>query len=153
MRICCAISGFSSMLSFTMRTAPLAARTVFSSSGPSCRHGPHHGAQKSTMTGVSNEPSTTSAIKVAVVTSLTGAAAAPPIKGSLGIALLFRIPSQHGRARGRTQAPGRQSPPAGGRRRAGSSRERAAVDVGEVDNPRLVPLACSALTADCIRVS
>ncbi len=74
-----------------MRTAPLAARTVFSRIGPSCRHGPHHGAQKSTMTGVSNEPSTTSVMKVAVVTSLTGVAAAPPIKGSLGIAFLLQF--------------------------------------------------------------
>ena len=39
-------------------------------------HGPHHGAQKSTITGCSNEPSTTSAMKFAVVTSLTGAAPA-----------------------------------------------------------------------------
>ena len=78
MRICCAISGFSSMLSLTMRTAPLAARTTFSRIGPSCLQGPHHGAQKSTMTGCSNEASTTSAMKLAVVTSLTGAAPRPP---------------------------------------------------------------------------
>src|ERR1700722_18882977 len=91
MRICCATSGLSSMLSFTMRTAPLAARTAFSRSGPNCLHGPHHGAQKSTMTGCSNEASTTSAMKLAVVTSLIGAAAAPawpippPISVSSGI--------------------------------------------------------------------
>src|SRR5258708_4461226 len=78
MRICCAISGFSSMLSLTMRTAPLAARTIFSSIGPNCLQGPHHGAQKSTMIGWSNEASTTSAMKFAVVTSATGAAAGPP---------------------------------------------------------------------------
>src|SRR5881398_1423241 len=91
MRICCAISGFSSMLSLTMRTAPLVARTVFSRIGPSCLHGPHHGAQKSTTTGASKDPSTTSAMKFAVVTSLTGAAPVPPIKGSLGIAFLFGL--------------------------------------------------------------
>src|SRR5438445_12168958 len=85
MRICCAISGFSSILSLTILTAPLVARTVFSRIGPSCLQGPHQGAQKSTMIGASNEPSTTSAMKFAVVTSFTGAAAAPPIKGSLGI--------------------------------------------------------------------
>src|SRR5829696_4478653 len=88
MRICCAISGFSSMLSLTMRTAPLAARTIFSSTGPSCLQGPHQGAQKSTMTGWSNEASTTSAMKLAVVTSLTTAAPAaapPPIKDSFAM--------------------------------------------------------------------
>src|SRR5215510_5046307 len=79
------------MLSFTMRTAPLVARTVFSRIGPSCLHGPHHGAQKSTTTGASKDPSTTSAMKFAVVTSFTGAAPVPPIKGSLGIAFLFGL--------------------------------------------------------------
>src|SRR4030095_755708 len=68
----------------------LAPRTTLSSIGPSCLHGPHHGAQKSTMTGWSNEASTTSAMKFAVVTSWTGAAAPapaspPPIKGSSAI--------------------------------------------------------------------
>src|SRR4029077_19221512 len=63
----------------------------FSSTGPSCLQGPHHGAQKSTMTGWSNDASTTSAMKLAVVTSLTGAPppppppGPPPIKGSLAI--------------------------------------------------------------------
>src|ERR1700730_17320219 len=76
------------MLSLTMLTAPLAARTNRSRIGPNCLHGPHHGAQKSTMTGCSKDASTTSAIKVAVVTSLTGVAAEaapprpPPIKPS-----------------------------------------------------------------------
>src|SRR2546421_12734912 len=91
MRICCAISGFSSILSLTIRTAPLVARTVFSRIGPSCLQGPHQGAQKSTTTGTSNEPSTTSAMKFAVVTSFTGAADAPPIKGSLGIGFLVGL--------------------------------------------------------------
>src|SRR5438045_9698499 len=57
MRICCASSGFSSMLIFTMRTAPRASFTAFSSAGPSVLHGPHQGAQKSTMTGVSIDAS------------------------------------------------------------------------------------------------
>src|SRR5271169_916458 len=96
MRICCAISGFSSILSLTIRTAPLVARTVFSRIGPSCLQGPHQGAQKSTTTGASNEPSTTSAMKLAVVTSFTGAAAVPPIKASLGINLLSGFNRQHG---------------------------------------------------------
>src|SRR5262245_8218290 len=38
--------------------------------GPSVRHGPHHGAQKSTTTGISRERSITSRSKVAVVTSM-----------------------------------------------------------------------------------
>src|SRR5271168_2161775 len=105
MRICCAISGFSSILSLTIRTAPLVARTVFSRIGPSCLQGPHQGAQKSTTTGASNEPSTTSAMKLAVVTSFTGAAAAPPIKASLGINLLSGFIRQHGGAIEVRQAP------------------------------------------------
>src|SRR5205814_3056070 len=90
MRICWAIWGLSSILTLTIRTAPLVARTVFSRIGPSCLHGPHQGAQKSTITGASNDPSTTSVMKVAVVTSFTaaGPAPAPPIKASLAIALL-----------------------------------------------------------------
>src|SRR5262249_32177877 len=104
MRICCAISGFSSMLSLTIRTAPFVARTVFSRIGPSCLHGPHQGAQKSTMTGAANDPSTTSAIKVAVVTSFTGAAAVPPIIVSLAIALFSRFGQQHGGKLRRRQA-------------------------------------------------
>src|ERR1700758_5252531 len=93
MRICWAISGFSSMFSLTIRTAPLVARTVFSRIGPSCLQGPHQGAQKSTITGASKEPSTTSVMKVAVVTSFTaaGPAPAPPIRASLGIALLVCV--------------------------------------------------------------
>src|SRR5712691_961119 len=103
MRICWAISGFSSILTLTILTAPPAAPTVFSRIGPSRLHGPHQGAQKSTMTGASNEPSTTSVMKVAVVTSFTGAAAAPPIKASLGIALLVGFTQQHGGMPRRTQ--------------------------------------------------
>ncbi len=52
MRRCCASSGFSSILTFTRRTVPFAALTAFSRIGVSCLQGPHHGAQKSTMTGV-----------------------------------------------------------------------------------------------------
>src|SRR5215831_10444176 len=96
------------MLSLTILTAPFVARTVFSRIGPSCLHGPHHGAQKSTMTGASNEPSTTSAMKLALVTSFTGVAAVPPIKGSLGITFHLRFYQQHGHPPRRRQAlPGR----------------------------------------------
>src|SRR5712691_12139752 len=106
MRICWAIWGFSSILTLTIRTAPLVARTIFSRIGPSCLHGPHQGAQKSTTTGASNEPSTTSAMKLAVVTSFTGAGAAvaPPIKGSLGITLFSGFRQQHGGTPSRRQA-------------------------------------------------
>ena len=45
------ICGCSSMFILTSRTLPPAAFTAFSSTGVSCLHGPHHGAQKSTSTG------------------------------------------------------------------------------------------------------
>ena len=66
-----AISGFWSISTFTSLTAPPASRVTFSSTGPSCRQGPHHGAQRSTMTGVVLEASTTSLMKLAVVASDT----------------------------------------------------------------------------------
>ena len=68
-RRCIARSWFWSTLILTSRTAPRASRTSFSSAGPSCLHGPHQGAQKSTMTGTSIEASSTSASKVAVLES------------------------------------------------------------------------------------
>src|SRR5262249_10792339 len=58
----------------------LAARTTSSSTGPSCLHGPHHSAQKSTSTGWRLDSSITSLTNVCVVVSLTtllGAAASP----------------------------------------------------------------------------
>src|SRR5271166_5375536 len=67
MRICWAIWGFSSILTLTIRTAPLVARTLFSRTGPICLHGPHQGAQKSTITGASKEPSTTATFMTEVV--------------------------------------------------------------------------------------
>src|SRR4030042_1969303 len=68
------------MLSLTSLTAPLAARTAFSSIGVNCRQGPHHGAQKSTRTGTSREASTTSRMKSLVVVFLirSASAATPP---------------------------------------------------------------------------
>src|SRR5262249_44121126 len=44
--------------------------TARSSSGVSCLHGPHHGAQKSTITGVCTEASSTSATNVVTDESL-----------------------------------------------------------------------------------
>src|SRR5881397_1918574 len=62
-----AVSGFSSVLSFTIRRSSRSA-AISSSTGPTTRHGPHQGAQKSTSTGVSD--SMTSAWKLVSVTSL-----------------------------------------------------------------------------------
>src|SRR5579862_4091121 len=132
MRICCATSGFSSMLSLTIRTAPLAARTTFSRIGPNCLHGPHHGAQKSTMTGWSNEASTTSAMKFAVVTSAIGAAAPPPlIKGSFAMRFSPRgCNAKHGGGDARWQA--LPPPPLSRRARGGPGQV-------EIDKVRPVP--------------
>src|SRR3954465_91222 len=66
-----AISGFSSILTLTIFTAPLAALTAASSWGPRVLQGPHQGAQKSTITGVARLASNTSAAKVAKPESLT----------------------------------------------------------------------------------
>ena len=64
MRSCRAISWFSSMFTLTSFTAPFASVTTFSMMGPSVLHGPHHGAQKSTITGTSRLVSITSAANV-----------------------------------------------------------------------------------------
>src|ERR1700719_4621749 len=61
------------MLILTRRTAPFASFTTFSSAGPSCLHGPHHGAQKSTMTGTCLDASSTSAAKLSIEPSLMNA--------------------------------------------------------------------------------
>ena len=60
MRSCWASIWFWSMLILTSLTAPLAALTTFSIAGCNCLHGPHHGAQKSTITGTVREASSTS---------------------------------------------------------------------------------------------
>src|SRR6476660_8969688 len=80
------------MLSLTSLTAPLAARTAFSSIGVNCRQGPHHGAQKSTRTGTSREASTTSRMKSLVVVFLmrsVSAVAAPSER--IGVSMLLLI--------------------------------------------------------------
>ena len=71
-RICAAIRWFWSTSILTSRTLPLASVTAFSSAGVSVLHGPHQGAQKSTITGTSTDASITSAMKVASVPSLIG---------------------------------------------------------------------------------
>src|SRR5450755_3372979 len=67
-----AVSWFSSMLSLTtLRVSPRSV-AISSTTGDTRRHGPHHGAQKSTSTGTSD--SMTSAWKLLSVTSVTGPA-------------------------------------------------------------------------------
>src|SRR5690606_10756905 len=63
-------SGLSSEFSFTSFTRPAKSDATFSMIGPSVRHGPHHGAQKSTTTGIVFDASRTSRSNVAVVTSI-----------------------------------------------------------------------------------
>ena len=70
------ISGFSSMFILTSLTLPLAAVTAFSITGVSCRHGPHHGAQKSSSTGWRLDSSITACTNVRVVVSLMRGVAA-----------------------------------------------------------------------------
>src|SRR3954451_569815 len=53
-------SGLVSALTLTSLKRPPYSRSSRSISGPSILHGPHHGAQKSTMTGTSIEASITS---------------------------------------------------------------------------------------------
>src|SRR6185312_10618126 len=60
----------SSELTFASLTRPAYSAATFSSTGVSALHGPHHGAQKSTTTGMALEPSMTSSSNVAVVTSI-----------------------------------------------------------------------------------
>src|SRR5262245_13294413 len=46
----CDVTGFSSTLTFTTFRRPAYSRERSSRIGPTTRHGPHHGAQRSTMT-------------------------------------------------------------------------------------------------------
>src|SRR5262249_23762397 len=63
------IWGFSSTLTLVRTTLPSVSSTAFSMVGPRVRHGPHHGAHRSTTTGTSLDRLMTSASKVASVTS------------------------------------------------------------------------------------
>src|SRR4051794_9556589 len=73
---CAAVCWLSSTLSLTTFSAPLRSLAISSRTGATTRHGPHHGAQKSTSTGVS--ASRTSAWKLLSVTSFTGPAIDAP---------------------------------------------------------------------------
>src|SRR5262249_1476396 len=77
------------MLILTSFTAPLAAFTTFSMAGCSCLQGPHHGAQKSTITGTLREASSTSLANLvrslSVMRSAGAACGAAPFSiGSIG---------------------------------------------------------------------
>ena len=63
--------GLASVSSLARTTWPSRSFAPFSSTGPSCRHGAHHSAQKSTTTGMDRERLMTSCSKVSSVTSMT----------------------------------------------------------------------------------
>src|SRR5579863_8304001 len=88
------------MFILTSLTLPAESATAFSSTGASCLHGPHHGAQKSTSTGWRAEAAITSCPKDAVVTSFTAEAGAPPPE-PVPIAI-SPSPSVESASRGRT---------------------------------------------------
>src|SRR6266852_8152323 len=58
------------MFTFTSLRSPSRSSAIFSSTGETAWHGPHHSAQKSTRTGVSFEPSITSWSNVVSLTSV-----------------------------------------------------------------------------------
>jgi hypothetical protein len=78
-------SGSASVLTLTTKYRPAFDRATFSNSGATMRQGPHHGAQKSTMTG-SGDP-LTSASKAVVV----GASAGSPGGGSVALQPPHRV--------------------------------------------------------------
>ena len=72
-------SGWASVFSLTSRASDLSCPAAFENSGPIIRHGPHHGAQKSTTSGTS---STRDALaRVAASTSM----ALPGMSGALQV--------------------------------------------------------------------
>src|SRR5215468_12425061 len=71
-------SGFSSVLILTTSTLPAYCSAISSITGPTWRHGPHHGAQYSTMTGRGLDR--TSAAKLWSVTVLALLIRAPPAR-------------------------------------------------------------------------
>src|SRR5690606_1589796 len=73
----CEIRGLASTSTLASTQAPLLSPASFSNTGPSCLHGPHQSAHRSTTTSCRSDLSTTSAWKVASVTSMTFPPAAP----------------------------------------------------------------------------
>src|ERR1700761_674995 len=72
---------FSSVFSWTTLSWLARSLAISSTTGATMRHGPHHGAQKSTSTGTSD--SRTSAWKLLSVTSATLAMCGSPVAGLL----------------------------------------------------------------------
>jgi hypothetical protein len=82
-----AILGLASTSTLARIHAPFAAAASRSSTGDSCLHGPHHSAQRSTITGTCSERSTTSDWNVSSETSITkeplvAGAPSPPADGT-----------------------------------------------------------------------
>ena len=64
---------------YAMVTRPDSSSAIWSMTGPTMRHGPHHGAQKSTIMGVADL--VTSSSNVASVRVLTSLTLTPPWRG------------------------------------------------------------------------
>src|SRR3954471_9819858 len=82
------MAGFSSTLILTSTALPFVSSTTFSMIGLKLRHGPHHGAHRSTITTLCIDRSTTSAWNVASVTST---AMSSTLSAALGAAT-FTLP-------------------------------------------------------------
>jgi hypothetical protein len=76
--------GLASTSIFASTQLPAPSTASRSSSGESCLHGQHHSAQKSMMTGVVSDRSSTSVWNVASVTSMTAAPPGAPPAGPAG---------------------------------------------------------------------
>ena len=74
----CASCGFASTSTFASTRRPASSVTTFSSTGPSCLHGPHHSAHRSTTTGTLWDSSRICP-NVASVTSTTSGVACPRV--------------------------------------------------------------------------
>src|SRR5215218_3395723 len=143
---CAEICGFSSVLSLTTLRSSRSA-LISSRIGATMRHGPHHGAQKSTSTGVS--ASRTSAWKLVSVTSLMlpAMSAVAPVAGGRKVASESIVPGS-GRSVTDRKLPGqRQEKPRrdphldGGGRQEDRDRQR---DRHEGGGQQLVPAAAAA---------
>src|SRR6476661_417860 len=109
------VSGFSSMFSLAMVTFSPSSPAISSSAGAIIRHGPHHSAQKSTRTGLS-EPRTSEAKLWSVTVLVVMAGESPGGQQKLtGIWALGRALSSHDfdEFRSRCIQQGRADPPVG----------------------------------------
>src|SRR5215475_7348990 len=106
----------------TSFTAPLASRTTFSIIGCSVLHGPHHGAQKSTITGTVREASSTSLANL--VWSLSLMRSAGTACGAAPCSIVSIGPRKGNCPVARNVAPvfrGRKGPPGGSRPRVSAA--------------------------------